>query len=163
MASGYDVKFILCEDMRQETSGKVSLAGVYPGEKIVLLRNTPGFALDDNIAVLRLTFVAFIRGPEGDVGVRVVVTRPDRRPTIASVDTRTKLQRDKTSTVAIIGPNFPVPALGKYGVRFLLNDEPHDFHFEIEAGPEFVLPKVDRKAVPRAAKKTPAAKKRTKA
>jgi hypothetical protein len=135
----YDVKFILCEDVRVETNAKVSLAGIYPGELIVLLRNPDGLKVPTgHIALLpRLSFVFFVVGPGGTVEVATSVTGPNGEKVVASYAMPGKIEDGKASTFGITGTAFPVPALGKYTVELALDRESYKFEFSISAGPEF--------------------------
>lgn len=144
MAKRYDVRFVLCEDIRVEANGKVSLAGIYPGELVVLLQNVPGAAQPSGvIAVLpRLCFVFFVNGPSGSVDVSIVVYGPDKKKKIIeSKPAPSKVEQGKTATFGISGSTFPVPAIGIYTVQLKLGEELHELNFAIEAGPDFALGK----------------------
>jgi hypothetical protein len=141
MAKRYDVRFILCEDIRVEANGKVSMAGIYPGELIVLLQNIAEAALPaGTIAVLsRLCFVFFVSGPPGSVAASINVYSPNRdQKVIESKPLPGKIEQGRTGTIGFTGSTFPVPALGSYAVELKLDEELHEFGFVVEAGPDFV-------------------------
>ena len=141
MAKRYDARFILCEDIRVEANGKVSLAGIYPGELILLLQNIAETALPaGTIAVLsRLCFVFFVSGPPGSVRASITVYSPDRHKKI--IESRSlpgQIEQGRAATIGFTGSTFPVPALGSYAVELKIDDEVHELSFVIEAGPDFV-------------------------
>lgn len=141
MAKRYDVRFILCEDIRVEANGKISLAGIYPGELVVLLQNIAEAALPaGTIAVLsRLCFVFFVSGPAGSVGASINVYGPSRdKKIVESQSLPGKIEQGKTATIGFTGSTFPVSALGSHTVELKLDEELHEFSFVIEAGPNFV-------------------------
>jgi hypothetical protein len=70
-----DTRFVLCEDVRQEENGKVTLVGVFAGDDVVLPANsTPGGALP-SLAIFTIfgdgkgefPLNATLQGPSGEL------------------------------------------------------------------------------------------------
>lgn len=143
MSKHVEAKFIVCEDVRTETNGKLTLTGVYPSEIIVLNKQPADAKLPDKwLAVLpRLAFVGFLRGVPGgklDGDARVVTPRGE---VIMSADLRGVYFEDaRPSTLILQGGAVGIPELGTYKAEFRVGDYKFAFDIEISAASDFQVP-----------------------
>jgi hypothetical protein len=138
MDKRHSLKFILCEDVRNEASGKLMLTGVYPGDSIKLVQNVatppPG-----TIAVLpRLAIAIFVKaGYDAHAQIHATIKAPSGQELLSSTMGDGELMKGQAATLILQGGAFVVPGLGTYKVEIKLNDEVHEFAFDIQAGENF--------------------------
>ena len=123
---------MLCEDAREEKSGKFTVVGLFPGNRILI--DTPLVA-DDKKPAIPLAFLIIFRDGDGEAKLTIHTSDPDGNDMAAIVSpaqTITKLA-DRTLTLTVRTPAFAVPKLGTYVVNVMLDDKRYQFPFLIEA------------------------------
>lgn len=143
MTSG-NLKFILCEDVRPETNGKLTLTGVYPGEIIVLNKLSPETKIPEGlISILpRLVMVTFFHDATGGAkAVRATVTSPSGKVILRAQVGEFTVEEGKAGTLIIQTGPIGIPELGSYRLDLSLDDSTHSFNFDIRPAADFVLPK----------------------
>lgn len=123
--------FLLCEDVRQEGSGKFSLLGMIPANNITT-ETRPEDAGKDGLQVLpSLTFVFIFRDGEGEFAMRVGVIAPDGKELAPSESrTQTKAADEALNSIFKLAP-FVVNS-GKYRAYVLLDSERYEYEFVIQ-------------------------------
>jgi hypothetical protein len=128
------VKFVLCEDAREEARRKLSLLGVYPNDSITVYAAEPVPAAGGVAVLQSLTLVAMLRGVAGEFAVSVKVLGPNRK--LAFEGKLPELKIDKTAS-AVVGfkvQGFVVPEFGKYRAELMLDDRVYPYEFEVLNG-----------------------------
>ena len=120
----------MCEEAREEKTGKFTIIGFFPGSRLVV--TSPPTA-DKKVTVV-LTFMVVFCDGEGDAKLHARVLDPDGTEVIAMVVAHpvTKLS-DKVMTLAMHVPAFPITKLGTYTMRLNLDDKTFDFPFYVES------------------------------
>jgi hypothetical protein len=153
-----EAKFILCEDVRSESHGKVTLIGAYPGDIIVLASGPPPEKLlAGQVAVLpRLAIAMFIKGGNGTYPVSGNLLGP-REETIAQGEFgATALAQDKSVAVVMQAGSFPVTEFGRYTMKLLVGGKKFEYMFEIRDGRQAQISQSDtttRTSIPKKKKK----------
>jgi hypothetical protein len=131
LPSAKHVRFVLCEDARQEVSGKSTLIGVYPGDIIVVHNpNTPEGT--NAVAALRSICVVFFAASGGgrfEAGLKI--TAPDG--SVGFEQTVGTVSLEQGGTVTIVGQIQPflVKAFGVHTVTLSLDGREYPFEFTI--------------------------------
>jgi hypothetical protein len=130
--SKLSVKFILCEDIRAEMQGKVSLVGVYPGENLLLVNDPPpGTPKDHKPAISSLAFVFFVSNGSGKASPRVIISDPRGKVAAPVQLADTTFVPDSAATIAGLAKPFVVGEVGKYSIRLEIGVRKFEFHFLI--------------------------------
>lgn len=130
-------KFILCEDARVEAFGKLSLLGVYVGERIFVFPNKEALPKElKAVAVFGpLTFVVTIYGKRSKQPTRFELVAPGGKSIAGGPLAAANSQKDITSTLVAKLIQIAVPKWGKYIARFSFGKSTLEFPFEIAAAP----------------------------
>jgi hypothetical protein len=113
--------FLLCEDVREEVSNKLSIIGVFPNDEIVLQKD---------ILIPSLMAVLFARRGEGPCETRVSLTDPKGQTVIESPKQTAVLEKNKIHLAAIrvLAPELMV---GRYTIKFFFDEVPIQRTFEV--------------------------------
>lgn len=123
--------FLLCEDIRSELHGKVTVVGLFPGGKVLLLKSpkkVKGFVGQVN----QLAILAMIQGPNGNFPVSLVLTSPTNETVLDGNLGPVPLTEGRTGIIAFRMAPFMVPAFGTYRAAFTVGDKVLPFEFQIE-------------------------------
>lgn len=128
------VKFILCEDAREEARQKMSFLGVFPNDSIAIHRaqqpsNGSGVAILENV-----TIVAMLRGLKGEFTASLKVVSPDEKVLFEAKFPNMKADEIDSALLVAKVKGFVVPAFGKYAVELRLDDRVYPYGFEIVDG-----------------------------
>jgi len=132
------VKFLLCDDVRAETSGKMTVVGLYPADKIIV--HTKG--RDDRpagspVAVLhQLAVVCLLFDGSGTHLPKVSLFGPSGQKIVESTMSEVTLNKDVSATIVLQGPQFVVPEFGTFKAKFVIGSKEFDYQFDIAAAPE---------------------------
>lgn len=107
------VAMLLCEDVREEARGKISLVGVYAGGDIVV-RSTEG-------ARVRTCFYWIIQSGVGTFKARLEVAAPDGQSVIDVPIGDIEKKPENFASLAFLGV-MPNPQVGWYNVKLYLDD-----------------------------------------
>lgn len=125
------VRFVLCEDARQEVSGKSTLIGVYPGEIVVVHQPTTPEGTNAVAALRSICLVLFVSHGTGrfDAGIRIVA--PDG--TVAFEQQVGVVSLEEHGTATIVGQIQPflVKAFGAHAFTLSLDEREYPFEFVI--------------------------------
>ena len=125
------VRFVLCEDARQEVSGKSTLIGVYPGEIVVVHQPTPPEGTNAVAALRSICLVLFASHGTGrfDAGIRIAA--PDG--TVAFEQQVGVVSLEEHGTATIVGQIQPflVKAFGVHTLTLSLDGREYPFEFVI--------------------------------
>jgi hypothetical protein len=133
-----DVRFLLCEDIRQEGASKSSLLGLIPGERFMVGGPPPPGAPSNVAFVLpSLAFMFIIGGGRGSYKGRFKIVAPDKKTVIVDTPTDKAIQlvQDRTGVFATGTKPFVGPGFGTYTVQFEIGDAKFKFPMVIEKGP----------------------------
>ena len=131
------VQYILCEDVRKEAEGKLSLLGVFLANRIFVTvaessEHSPGpVALLSSLAV-----VATFRGGVGKFKTKFEIFSPGSEVVVQGTLGEVDLDRGDTSTAIFKINGFQVPEFGTFLARFTIGTEVYDFNFSIERKPK---------------------------
>jgi hypothetical protein len=134
------VKFLLCDDVRSEANGKLSLIGLYPDDKIYVLSspNVPGqpSAMPGFVAVLnQLAVVCLAFGGVGVFPASAKITGPSGQAFSTMLLGNPTFTHGATSTIALQGGLFPVQSYGRYTCTLTIGAVDFTFGFDILAAP----------------------------
>jgi hypothetical protein len=127
------VRFLLCDDARAEASGKITIVGLYPDDKIVvqLGQQTPtGLAA----ALSQLSFVCILNDGDGTFPASAMITGPGISLPKMSLGSPT-FKRGEHTTIILQGGQFLVPQFGKFACTLTIGVVDHRFPFEIISRP----------------------------
>ena len=133
------VKFLLCDDVRGEQSGKITLVGLYPDDRIyvhVQPNVTQQFAAPAPVAVLnQLAVVCLVFGGDGALATSAVISGPGSQP-IPPMDLGSPIFKPgSVATIGLQGGLFRVDQFGKYTCTLTIHGATFSYDFEILAGP----------------------------
>jgi hypothetical protein len=125
------VRFVLCEDARQEASGKSTLIGVYPGEIIVVYKPATPEGTHAVAALRSICLVFFVAGGVGrfDAGIRI--DSPDGTAAFEQPVGVVTLEEHGTATIVGQIQPFLVKAFGVHAVTLSLDGRVYPFEFTI--------------------------------
>lgn len=126
-------KFLLCEDIREELRSKLSVMGVFAGDRIDVHGPSP---LPDGkgVAMLHsLGLVSILRGKPGKFDVEMTIQGPKGVLIGNGKFNDTVIGPDGVATLILRLPSFVVPAFGQYEARFVIGKQTLTFEFEILA------------------------------
>jgi hypothetical protein len=122
---------VLCEDARQEVSGKSTLIGVYPGD-IIVVHNPSTPEGTNAVAALRSICVVFFAASGGGrFEAKLKITAPDG--SVGFEQTVGTVSLEQSGTVTIVGQIQPflVKAFGVHTVTLSLDGREYPFEFTI--------------------------------
>ena len=129
-----NIKFVLCEEVREESHQKLSLLGVFPADSITILGPKPA-ALGNGVAVLAsLAIVVTFKDVEGEFEARLRIAAPDGKVAFDDAIGKVNLAKRGTATLAWKAQGFAVATFGRYLAEVLLDDRSYPFEFEILDG-----------------------------
>jgi hypothetical protein len=113
--------FLLCEDVREEVNGKLTIVGVFPNDEIVLQKD---------ILIPSLMVVLFARGGEGPCETRISVTDPKGQTVIESPKQKIVVEKNKVhlAAVRVLAPQL---ITGQYTIKFFFDDVPIQRAFKV--------------------------------
>lgn len=129
------VKFVLCEDVREEAHQKLNFLGVFPADSITVLGpmgppDGPGVAVLASLAIV-VTF----KDVEGEFEARLRIAAPDGKVTFDDAIGKVDLAKRGTATLAWKAQGFAVTKFGRYRAEVLLDERSYPFEFDILDGP----------------------------
>lgn len=129
------IKFILCEDLREEPRSKLTLLGVFAADSISILKPEAPKG-GTGVAVLSsLAIVVAIKGIAGDFEAALAVHSPNgKKPAFEGKLGKVTLPKLGSATLAWKVQGFVVPKFGKYRAELSLDDRVYPFEFEILDG-----------------------------
>jgi len=135
-----DVRFLLCEDIRQETLNKTSLLGLIPGEQFMVGGPRPP-GMPPNIAFVlpSLGFMFVITGGSGRFPGRFKVIAPDKKTEIVDMPIEKPIDIAPGGRGAVFATGskpFVGPAYGTYTVELDVGAAKFKFAMTIEQGPQ---------------------------
>jgi hypothetical protein len=149
------VKFLLCDDVRAESSGKLTLIGLYPDDKILVqqnpaLTNQPGWPAGMVAVLNQLAIVCVAFGGDGTFPASATITGPSGVP-LSTMPLGTAIFQPNTpATMALQGGLFPVAQYGQFKCTLTIGKSSFHYTFDVIAAP---VP--SPAAVPKATKKRP--------
>jgi hypothetical protein len=128
------VRFVLCEDVREEARQKLSYLGVFPADSITVIgpsvtQNGAGVAQIASIAI-----VITLKDLEGSFESRFRIKAPDGATVFDEGMGKVELTKRGTATLAWKAQPFVVPKFGRFEAELLLDGRPYPFEFEILDG-----------------------------
>lgn len=148
--------FVLAEDTRQESSGKVTIAGIYPGDRIVIHSRPTA----KEPAVLRMLLYFNFRDGYGKFETKALILKPDGTTYFENKMGPSEKESEGSMTVVFALMPAQIVELGTYTAIVYLDDQEYAFDFDI------ILSKSKTGAAPsskRTKKRTPTKKKLMKA
>ena len=125
------VRFVLCEDARQEASGKSTLIGVYPGEIIVVSKPATPEGTNAVAALKSICLVVFVAGGVGQFNAGIRIESPDGTVAFEQPVGAVTLEEHGTATVVGQIQPFLVKAFGVHAFTLLLDGRTYPFEFTI--------------------------------
>jgi hypothetical protein len=126
-----DVKFLLCEDVRSENTGKLLIVGLYPGELVLMNDPKPVEGIDAVSAIASLALLFMARRGLGRFESNFEITAPDGRRVAEAQGGMVELLEGKGATAIAIFRPFPVLAFGEHRIRLRLDATPYEFTFDV--------------------------------
>jgi hypothetical protein len=129
------IRFTLCDDIRQEVNGKVSLMGIYAADKVVLLDPKP-IPEQKALAVLpSMALAFFIANAEGSLNMSVQLVPPSgAKSPVLNIGPVVAEKGRSAITGAFLRP-FVVQEYGTHKVLLHLDDRKYEFSFEVVQAP----------------------------
>lgn len=128
-----DVAFILCDDIRREGNGKITLLGIYASDEISVGREKDE---GSNIEFQELSFYFTIKAGEGDFKSRAKICySPENQSEETIFDEEFSVIKKKDGVTAVAGFKISPIVLrsyGKYKVTLTLDDNEFTFPFFIK-------------------------------
>jgi len=129
-----EVRFLLAESVREEVGGKLSLAGLYSGDEVVMQGVLPsqlppgvgGVALQHGLTVL-----ALMKGGSGEFDLNMKILAPDGSQLAISENIKVNLQPDRTGNLIVPAIPFPVHSFGTYRVQLFFGKKMYEYKFLI--------------------------------
>ena len=132
-----DVRFLLSEDIRQETSIKSSLLGLIPGERFAVEGSPPPNA-PPGVAILlpSLAFFFVITGGQGKFEGRFKIVAPDKKTVLVDMPTDRTLDivPGRVTVFGTAAKPFLGPTFGQYSVQLQIGEATFKFPMVIEKG-----------------------------
>lgn len=125
------VRFVLCEDARQEVSGKATLIGVYPGEIIVVHQPTSPEGSSAVAALRSVCLVFFVAGGVGRFEAGIKISAPDGSVGFEQKVGTVVLEASGTGTIIGLIQPFFVKDFGAHTVVLSLDGREYPFEFTI--------------------------------
>jgi hypothetical protein len=129
------VSWILCEVVRQEVNGKLSLLGVFTGEAIRVMGTPPEGLPEGCVGGLNeLALVATFFDGQGKHDVAFELYGPGRAKIGGGNFQPLDFSVAQSGTIVFQARQFLVPAFGEYLARFRIGAKDYDFNFRIVDG-----------------------------
>jgi hypothetical protein len=125
------VRFILCDDARQEIAGKTTLVGVFPGEIIVVHGPRPPEDSKAVAAISSVCLVFFIAGGAGEFTTTLRISAPDDTSILDQTVGNVLLKDGDTATVVGQIRPFLVRAFGVHKATLSMDGREYRFEFTI--------------------------------
>lgn len=128
-------EILICEDVRLEPGGKMSLLGLYADS---MFFSEAAWNGKNQAAIASLAFVVRLFGAEGDVNVKISFVKPDDSTLLppAEFEQCNVKKENATSFVAKSGP-LVIDQLGEYKIVVEINDtETYTKPFRIGTQPD---------------------------
>ena len=129
-------QFVVCDDVRQETAGKVTIVGAYLGNEILCFP-APGAKFPKGIVAIlgSLALVVSFHGLGGSHDGVIEISDPAGKLLGKSPLGKIEFDPARTAVLMFKTNNFPVPKFGLYGVKVLIGKSAYDFSFSIKPAP----------------------------
>jgi hypothetical protein len=132
-----NVRFLVSDDLREETNGKMTVIGLYADDKIWVLPSPIGMAPPQGFvaALPQLCIGCIFLDGSGRYDVKALITSPSGTKMVDQIFDQTFIS-GQTSTIGIRGNNLLFPEFGKYKCEFTVGNANvfrHDF--ELLQGP----------------------------
>ena len=134
------VRFVLCEDARQEVSGKATLVGVYPGEIIVVHQPTSPEGSNAVAALRSVCMVFFVAGGVGRFDAGIKVCAPDGTVSFEQKVGTIVLEPGGTGTIIGQIQPFFVKEFGAHTVVLTLEGREYPFEMTIRKAVPAAIP-----------------------
>lgn len=131
-----DVKFLLCEDVRHEATGKLLIVGLYPGEHVVVHKAERVQGIDAEAVLPSLCLLFISDKGSGKFTSRFEITAPDGQAVANGEGGEVDLGEGKSATSCAMFRPFPVLAFGEHRVRMQLNETTYEYSFDIRRASE---------------------------
>ena len=132
LPSKSDLKFLVAEDLRAETGGKVSLVGLIPGERLAVQGSAPpGVAF----AIPSITFIFILTGSSaGQFRGHFRIIAPDKKTVISDMPLEKPISKvaGRATLFAAAAKPFVGPTLGTYSVDLDLGKVKFKFPLTID-------------------------------
>ena len=128
------IKFLVCDEIRREASGKLLMVGFYPGEIVILNEAIPDKARKTVGAAQSIAMVFVASQGVGEFDGRLKIVAPNNMTVFDQSVGTVALEVNKTATVAAIIRPFPVFAFGEHNVSLFLDEKVFTFSCEIRDG-----------------------------
>ncbi|WP_448031568.1 hypothetical protein [Bradyrhizobium liaoningense] len=119
------VRLILCEDIRPELNGKVSLLGFFPALSIRVKE------VGETIAI-PLAFLFLIESPPGKFAGTFSVERPDGKEMFNVAVQAVTNPGDDGTIINVKAVTFPVPMVGVYSALLALDGQKYVRKFNVQ-------------------------------
>jgi len=119
-------RFLLAEDVRQETGGKFTISGLFTANAVLLT----GANAKPGAARISLAALVTLFGGHGEFEVHTAVLSPAGKMLEQNTQTATLERRQALSLVFKWAP-FAVAEFGDYKLRVRLDEKPFEFPFYI--------------------------------
>jgi hypothetical protein len=132
--SAVSVRFLLCDDVRPEASGKLTLVGLYPNSVVVVRRavvpaGTNAVALLDS-----LTMMFVIEAEPGTCKALVRLQAPTDAVILDGTEVDVKISADGAGVLFAKASQLLLPAYGRYEIFLTLEGKTHPFSFDVRDG-----------------------------
>jgi hypothetical protein len=128
-------KFILSDDIREETGGKMTIAGLYADDRIYLNPAGPSTLPPGIVGILNQLSVACIMfGGSGSFPTVADIIGPSGQ-VLTHVSGSSDFKSGATNTLALKAANILVPEFGTYTCKISVQRKVFSFKFEILLGP----------------------------
>jgi hypothetical protein len=147
--------FLLCEDVRPELNGKVTINGLFPGAKVLLLTKPKTKKAKGTVGRIdQLAILAMIENGSGSFPVTLLVKGPAGEKILEGKIGDVLLAEGRTALLAFRMLPLIVPTFGSFRAEFTVGESvlPFEFHIEgvaslpIDAGPTKVKAKIKRRS-----------------
>ena len=125
---------LVCEDVRIETHGKLTLTGFYPARKIVVQQGDPRPDGEPAAALEVISLLLIAQGGHGSFAGRIVLFNPDGSQALEASLGNVELVAEGTGSIIGKLRPFVVKAFGTHRLTLWLDDRSYDQSFDIMAG-----------------------------
>jgi hypothetical protein len=132
------IKFILAEDIRNESDGKFSLLGVFPGERFAIGGEPPPGLTNAAFFIQSLIFLFIISGgDEGKHPGHFKIIGPDKKTVVMDTPINQPVEIMKGRSAVFVSGLKPFlgPAFGTYTAQLQIGGNKYKFPFTIEKAP----------------------------
>lgn len=122
-----DAVFLVCDDVRHEGSGKVSLLGLFGGGDVQISGPYTEGEVIESLAI----YCIFNNG-EGEFQVRTKLTDPAGKETLGPLE-KARIDRGNKFGLTVRIRPFAVTSLGIYTLTVFIDDSEYTFEFPVRA------------------------------